>query len=80
MYNLQLTEEEINLVWSILSNSNIAGKFAPALSVIFNKLQDSVRIAAIQQQREKMMQEQNTTAPITNPSSNSAAEEKLESF
>ena len=81
MYQITFTEDELNLVWSILSNSNIAGKFAPTLSVIFNKLQDSVRYNAMQQQREKVMQEQaarQAAQPAETP--NPAAEEKTETF
>ena len=79
MYNLQLTEDEINLVWTILTNSNIAGKFAPTLSVIFNKLQDSVRLYAIQQ-KKLSMQGGDPVKPAEQPMPEPAAEEKRESF
>ena len=78
MYNLTFTEDEINLIWAILTNSNIAGKSAPILTVIFNKIQESVNRVAMQQQRMRQEQEMQKAAAVQEAAP--VQEEKTESF
>jgi len=57
MFNLSFNDDEINLIWAVLNNSNIPGKHAVVLSGIFNKIQNAVRLYSMQQEAQQANQE-----------------------
>lgn len=58
-------EPETNLIWNILNSAQIAGKDAPILTGIFQKMQDSIRTQAQAAQESGEMR--SDAAPVVEP-------------
>ena len=42
-FKFEFNENEVNLIWGIFNTCNISGKDAPILTIIFQKMQDTLR-------------------------------------